>query len=127
MGTCVRMTHPVDVVANALELSAGGKSATEVARLIAVPRATVRDWTVGKLPRRNRLGVVPGCDRCGDVHDVARHAPDYAYLLGMYLGDGCLSPHPRGVFKLRVSLDARYPGIVEECEDAVRALMPAVA
>jgi hypothetical protein len=27
----------------------------------------------------------------------------------MYLGDGCLSAHPRGVFKLRISLDARYP------------------
>jgi hypothetical protein len=42
----------------------------------------------------------------------------------LYLGDGCLSEHRREVFKLRISLDARYPGIVEECQDAIRAVMP---
>ncbi|MBA3263048.1 MAG: hypothetical protein H0T69_11405 [Thermoleophilaceae bacterium] len=45
-------------------------------------------------------------------------------LLGLYLGDGCLSAHPRGVFKLRISLDACYPGVMEECEDAMREVMP---
>jgi hypothetical protein len=33
----------------------------------------------------------------------------YAYLLGLYLGDGCLSEHPRGVYHLRVACAARYP------------------
>jgi hypothetical protein len=42
----------------------------------------------------------------------------------MYLGDGCLSAHRREVFKLRISLDARYPGIVEECRDAILAVLP---
>ena len=37
---------------------------------------------------------------------------------------GASSAHPRGVFKLRISLDARYPGIAEECERAIRAVMP---
>jgi hypothetical protein len=48
----------------------------------------------------------------------------YVYLLGMYLGDGCLSAHPRGVYKLRISLDSRYPGIGSECERAIRVVMP---
>jgi hypothetical protein len=42
----------------------------------------------------------------------------------MYLGDGCISAHPRGVFKLRVSCDARYPRIVEEVSGAMRAVLP---
>jgi hypothetical protein len=50
--------------------------------------------------------------------------PAYTQLLGLYLGDGCLSGHPRDVFKLRVSLDARYPGVMEECADAIREVMP---
>lgn len=33
----------------------------------------------------------------------------YAYLLGLYLGDGMLSRHRRHVWKLRISLDAKYP------------------
>jgi hypothetical protein len=46
------------------------------------------------------------------------------YALGMYLGDGCISAHPRGVFKLRVFLDVQYPRIIDECEAAIRALCP---
>jgi hypothetical protein len=46
------------------------------------------------------------------------------YLLGLYLGDGCMSAHRRGVYKLRVFLDARYPGIIAGCEAAIRTLRP---
>lgn len=43
----------------------------------------------------------------------------YGYLLGMYLGDGCTtSPKPTN-HQLRVSLDAAYPEIFEECVVAV--------
>jgi hypothetical protein len=35
--------------------------------------------------------------------------------LGLYLGDGTVSDHPRGVCRLRVSLDRAYPAIVAEC------------
>jgi hypothetical protein len=48
----------------------------------------------------------------------------YAYLLGMYLGDGCISSHRRAVWRLRVSLDAAYPRIVAECASAMRAVAP---
>jgi hypothetical protein len=48
--------------------------------------------------------------------------PQYAYLLGLYLGDGCLSLHRRGVYRLRISLDARYPGIIAECARAMAAV-----
>ena len=43
----------------------------------------------------------------------------------MYLGDGCLSSHPRGVYRLRVVLDSRYPGIVAECAAAMQDVLPA--
>jgi hypothetical protein len=48
----------------------------------------------------------------------------YAYLLGLYLGDGCISSHPRGVFKLRVSLDNKYPQIITGCRSAIEDLLP---
>lgn len=48
----------------------------------------------------------------------------YAYLLGMYLGDGCISAHPRGVYRLRIALDARYPNIIDECAVAMAAVLP---
>lgn len=46
----------------------------------------------------------------------------YAYLLGIYLGDGCISQYPREVWKLRITLDSIYPGIVAECAWAIEAV-----
>lgn len=44
---------------------------------------------------------------------------DYAYLLGLYLGDGMLTRVHRGVWRLRISLDARYLGIIGSCKAAI--------
>ena len=49
----------------------------------------------------------------------------YAYLLGMYLGDGHLADTRRS-FQLRIALDGLYPGIVEECAVAMILSLPSV-
>ena len=119
------MTRQIELVDESLELAGEGLSTSEIARRIGVPRSTVRDWLAGRLPLTwHRRGVSGGCPRCGGVHDLDDLPSAYVYLLGMYLGDGCLSAHRRSVFKLRISLDARYPGIAQECERAIRAVMP---
>jgi hypothetical protein len=69
--------------------------------------------------RRGLLGP-PHPDRA----DFLALPSGYAYLLGLYLGDGCLSAHPRDVFRLRIFLDLRYPRIVDECENAIRDVLP---
>ena len=43
----------------------------------------------------------------------------YAYLLGIYLGDGTVSVTKTGKCFLRVALDGVYPQIVEEVRDAI--------
>lgn len=58
------------------------------------------------------------------MHRFGELPPEYVYLLGLYLSDGCISPHRGGVFRLRVFLDLRYPLIVEECVAAIGALVP---
>jgi hypothetical protein len=117
------MTRPIDLVDRSLELAAEGLTTSEVARRIGVPRSTVRDWLAGQLPAAWHRGGL-SCPECRAVHDVDDLPAAYVYLLGMYLGDGCLSAHPRGVYKLRISLDARYPGIADDCERAIREVMP---
>ncbi|MDX6690172.1 MAG: hypothetical protein QOG15_1629 [Solirubrobacteraceae bacterium] len=74
------------------------------------------DWVQGRTPRlREEAERSPAPAELPDV---------YAYLLGLYLGDGCVSKHHRGVFKLRIALDAKYPEIVAECARAMTAVMP---
>lgn len=50
--------------------------------------------------------------------------PDYVYLLGLYLGDGCISAHRRGVYRLRIYLDMKYPGIVGSAAEAMSVVRP---
>jgi hypothetical protein len=46
---------------------------------------------------------------------------DYVYLLGMYLGDGCVS---RKTNQLVITLDNAYPGILLECARAIESISP---
>ena len=48
---------------------------------------------------------------------------DYAYLLGMYLGDGCVSCTGR-TYQLNVALDAGYPGVVCEVAETIERIGP---
>jgi hypothetical protein len=47
----------------------------------------------------------------------------YAYLLGLYLGDGCVAPHGRTA-RLVITLDGIYPEIVEDAAAAVQLAGP---
>ena len=50
----------------------------------------------------------------------------YAYLLGLFLGDGCLICRPRASPQLVVTLDARYPRIVDYASEAIRSVVPGI-
>jgi hypothetical protein len=50
--------------------------------------------------------------------------PSYCYLLGMYLGDGSID-RMRRTWRLRISLDSRWRGIVQECVAAMEAVFSA--
>lgn len=60
-----------------------------------------------------------------ETHDFsALPESQYAYLLGLYLGDGCISKAKRGVYCLRITLDAKYPQIISECQGALTLSFP---
>lgn len=107
-----------------------GLNDCEISRRTRIPRGTIRDWRHGKVPRRGpggeRIPAEGSCPECGHPnHDFAAlPPPGYAYLLGLYLGDGCISASRRAVFRLRITLDSHYAGIIDECARAMAAVMP---
>lgn len=123
--------HSRATVAEALRLrDEEGLGARRVAQRLGLSLGTVRDWRAGKLPKHSRRtskekGVPAACLKCGrSEHDFRELRHSYAHLLGLYLGDGCISSHPRGVYRIRIALDKRYPRIVDECTESMRATMP---
>jgi len=82
---------------------------------------TVRHWRVAD----RRPHAATGCATCGHpAHDFARvpTAP-YAYLLGIYLGDGHITSGARDVKRLQVYCDAKYTEIAATIADAIGAVI----
>ena len=106
-------------------LAAQGLNQSEICRLTGVSRTAIRDWSRrGFRPRRtHRNGT---CSTCGNENHKPCQLPipEYPYLLGLYLGDGSISTHAKSVYRLRVSLDMRYPDIVAACRHSMQAVMP---
>ena len=116
--------HSSETVERVLALHADGLGARRIASLTGLSPRTVGDWIAGKVPRSAR--PEKGCPACGQRSHVFSEldTDSYSYLLGIYLGDGYLARHPRGVYRLRISLDLRYPEIVDECARVLQVLMP---
>jgi hypothetical protein len=89
-----------------------GLSNKRVGRVARVSPRTVSRWLRSDPPKQP-----------GQIQAV-RHKAAYAYLLGIYLGDGHITRHSRDVYRLWVHMDARYPRVIGEVVRAVRDVMP---
>lgn len=100
-------------------LAADGLNSCEISRASGIPRSTVREWLTMGPPKMMARG---GRSGHATFPWLERHA--YAYLLGIYLGDGHIVAMRRGVHHLRIFLDAKYPVIVEEAAAAMALVNP---
>ncbi|MFG3285919.1 helix-turn-helix domain-containing protein [Streptomyces sp. NPDC048111] len=116
--------HGTEVRQRALTLLRDGGRNADVARQLNVPLGTISYWLHMD---RSKRGECPGphdpkCPRCdGRSLDSAA----YAYLLGLYLGDGHISQYSaHRVPNLMITLDDAWPGVQAEAEHAMRTVFP---
>ena len=105
----------------ALALHASGLSLSQVSRATGISRAAIRSWTerIEPLPGMTAECPVP---RSRPLESLPR--ADYSYLLGLYLGDGCISHVSKGVYSLRISCADAWPGLIDACADAMSHTLP---
>jgi hypothetical protein len=97
--------------AAAIDLIGTSLSDYEISRQTGASRSSIQRWRQRGAPTRGR----DNCRRDWQPTDPA----SYSYLLGIYLGDGYIGKASQTPV-LEISLDSRYPGIVEECSSAIR-------
>jgi len=116
--------HSAETVAEVLQLAESGLGARRISARTGLPVRTITDWLAGRTPRGRSADTKPVCQVCGAASHLIEDPAAYAYLLGLYLGDGYLAVHPKGVFRLRISLDDSYPAIIDSCVIAIERLLP---
>lgn len=93
----------------ALASIADGRSLRSVSITTGISRAALREWRDrGPQPLRR----VSDCPRCVGLAPSPPRA--YLYLLGLYLGDGCVSEAARTT-ALRIACADAWPGLLDEC------------
>lgn len=118
------MLHaPRETVDRALQLSALGLIDRQVADLCGVSLSAVQKWrtrtrrtTENEDIRRHR-----SCPRC---HGRKLDFEAYAYLLGLYLGDGHVLLCKKGVYQLSLACCGTWPGLIEAAAEVMAAVMP---
>ncbi|WP_327175172.1 helix-turn-helix domain-containing protein [Streptomyces sp. NBC_01335] len=116
--------HSSEIRHTALTLLRGGARNADVARKLDVPAGTISYW---KHTDRARRGECPGrhAPKCHRCDGTPLDAVAYAYLLGLYLGDGHISQAPsHRVTSLIVTLDDAWPGLQDAAEAAMRRVFP---
>lgn len=101
-----------------------GAAFGDICRDLGIPRSTVAYWFYGETARRYaeldaKRARCPRCDRPPRPPD---DQATYAYLLGLYLGDGYLVTSAR-VPVLRIYCADAWPGLLDECDRAMRAVI----
>ncbi|MFD9208884.1 transcriptional regulator [Streptomyces sioyaensis] len=106
---------------HALSLVAQGRSLHSVSKQTGISRFAIRSWQTRVEP----LSRKTECPRCERVPRPPEAPMAYAYLLGLYLGDGCLSKQPRRRgYALRIACADAWPGLIAACCEAVKAVRP---
>ncbi|MGA5409012.1 transcriptional regulator [Streptomyces lavendulocolor] len=113
--------YDIDTRKRALILVSQGRSLNSVSKQTGISRAAIRSWQT-RIEPLIRTGEP--CPRCRTVPGMPEDRAAYAYLLGLYLGDGCISEHRRGVHYLRIACADAWPGLIDACEAAMRAVRP---
>ncbi|MFF3015148.1 helix-turn-helix domain-containing protein [Streptomyces sp. NPDC057939] len=116
--------HQPETRNTAIALLRGGTPNAQVARRLGVPVGTVGYW---KHTDRAERGECPGRhqSQCPHCLDSPLDAEAYAYVLGLYLGDGHISRYSQHrVPSLMVTCDDKWPGLMDLAEQAIRCVFP---
>ncbi|MCL4255353.1 MAG: hypothetical protein KJ043_16455, partial [Anaerolineae bacterium] len=104
---------------------------SHIAKNLGIPRGTVIDCIKKFVSLENFEKYLEERKILGQDSPIPNAVKDpswckaYAYLLGVYLGDGCidLMPNKRS-YRMRIAQDKKYTGLIQLCVDTINIILP---
>ena len=102
------MKYTEELIVKVLEDYKNGKNKSQLEKIYGIPRNTIRYWIDNELKTK----AVRKKDKPLEeiIEEIKQNKEDYSFILGLYLGDGCISPN-RTSYKLRITQDDKYPNL----------------
>jgi hypothetical protein len=119
----VYRSYTVAQFRSAKELLGEGLTPYAAGRRLGIPSSTIRYWrSLKESPHTARRTSLSNLKAFHNWRPEARAS--YCYLLGLYLGDGCIGEPSRNSRQLVLTLDNSYPGIILTAIGATQSVMP---
>jgi hypothetical protein len=107
----------IEEVNNIIALYNSGYTQNEIFKTLGIDRGTIRQII------NDPDGYLSKSTKEFSLSDIDKKS--YAFLLGIYLGDGCISKtHKDNVYKLRILCDNRYINILNEISKSISIILP---
>lgn len=107
----------VSEVKHILELFKSGYSQNKIYKVLGVDRGTIRQII------NDPEGYLQKASIDFDLSSIDKKS--YAFILGVYLGDGCISKtHKADIFRLRIALDIKYQNLNNEIITELKKIFP---
>ncbi|GGV25455.1 hypothetical protein GCM10010182_55150 [Actinomadura cremea] len=113
--------HSQEIYRLACNMIQQGMTDREVAHTCAISVSCVRKWRYGTRRQQPDGRNKRDCPRC---HGRPLDHENYAYLLGVYLGDGHIVASSKRCYRLMASCDVTWPGLIDSAERAMASVMP---
>lgn len=111
--------YDIKIIQKVLQDFKSGKNKSQLSREYNIPRPTLRYWikkdTNGESMTQRKSDIPIEYI----IEKIKKNKEMYNYILGIYLGDGHISPN-KNSYKLRIVMDSKYPNLVHETRICLR-------
>jgi DNA-binding transcriptional regulator WhiA len=115
------MKYTEELIQKVLEDYNSGKNKSQLEKEYNISRSTIRYW----IDNKDSIFIPKTTDKTLDViiQEIKNNKETYNYILGLYLGDGCISPHKMS-YKLRITQDNKYPKSIIDIKNILNSFFP---
>ncbi|MCK9428553.1 MAG: LAGLIDADG family homing endonuclease [Candidatus Omnitrophica bacterium] len=116
------------VINLAKKMKLNGSSISEISRKICASRSAIKEWVTQSkryTPKNIFYNITTFESFTNNMAKFEEYRKSYYYLLGQYLGDGCISlMKNKRTYELRIMCADSHPMIIEEVKKSLNIVFP---